>query len=122
MSFEWTVSTQNSPLKTQNLVSMNITILTPDKEIFAGQIASVKVPGTLGQFQVLKGHAPIVSSLGEGDVVLVTNGGAYKFYDEESGTVKEENQSGKTINYKINGGFIEVLNNEISLLIRMPKA
>ena len=101
---------------------MKITILTPDKEIFQGAVVSVKVPGTMGQFQVLKGHAPIVSSLGEGEVVLVTNGGAYKFYDEESGTIREEHQSGKTINYKIGGGFIEVLNNEISLLIRMHKA
>ena len=101
---------------------MNITILTPDKEIFQGAIVSIKVPGTMGQFQVLRGHAPIVSSLGAGEVVLVTNGGSYKFYDEESGSIKEEHQSGKTINYKISGGFVEVLNNEISLLIRMPKA
>ena len=101
---------------------MNITILTPDKEIFSGQIVSVKVPGALGQFQVLNNHAPIVSSLGAGDVVLVTNGGAYKFYDEESGTIKEGHKSGETIRYNISGGFIEVLNNEISLLIRVPKA
>ena len=101
---------------------MNITILTPDKEIFKGAIVSIKVPGTLGQFQVLKGHAPIVSSLGPGEVVLVTNGGAYKYYDEESGSIKEEHQPGKPIKFKISGGFIEVLNNEISLLIRMPQA
>ncbi|MEO1263716.1 MAG: F0F1 ATP synthase subunit epsilon [Bacteroidota bacterium] len=101
---------------------MNISILTPDKEIFKGAIVSVKVPGTLGQFQVLKGHAPIVSSLGAGEVVLVTDGGAYQYYDEETGSVKEEQQSGKTIKFNVSGGFVEVLNNEISLLIRMPKA
>ena len=100
---------------------MNITILTPDKEIFQGDIVSVKVPGTLGQFQVLKGHAPIVSSLANGEVVLVTNGGPYKFYDEESGTIKEASKPGETIRYKISGGFVEVLNNEISLLIRLNK-
>ena len=61
---------------------MNITILTPDKEIFQGGIVSVKVPGTVGQFQVLKGHAPIVSSLQSGEVVLVTDGGTYKYYEE----------------------------------------
>ncbi|HHM20852.1 MAG TPA: F0F1 ATP synthase subunit epsilon [Bacteroidetes bacterium] len=97
---------------------MNITILTPEKEIFHGAIVSVKVPGTVGQFQVLKGHAPIVSSLQEGKVTLVTDGGLYRFYDEESGTIKEESKPGKTINYSIQGGFIEVLNDEISLLIR----
>lgn len=100
---------------------MNITILTPDKEVFQGKVVSVKVPGSLGQFQVLKGHAPIVSSLGEGEVVLVTDGGSYKFYDEETGTIKKESTAGKSINYKISGGFVEVLNDEISLLIRQPQ-
>jgi F-type H+-transporting ATPase subunit epsilon len=100
---------------------MNISILTPDKEVFHGPIVSVKVPGSIGEFQVLKNHAPIVSSLEKGVVTLVTNGGAYKFYDEESGTIKEGHESGKTIKFDIGGGFIEVLNNEISLLVRGVK-
>jgi F-type H+-transporting ATPase subunit epsilon len=78
---------------------MNISILTPDKEIFQGAITSVKVPGTDGQFQVLNNHAPIVSSLGEGDVTIVKEGG-------------------EKMTFGIKGGFIEVLNNEISLLLQ----
>lgn len=101
---------------------MNITILTPDKEIFQGDIVSIKVPGTLGQFQVLKGHAPIVSSLQTGKVTLVTAGGDYKFYNEESGTIEMGSQKGKTMHYNISGGFIEVLNDQISLLIRGAKS
>ena len=97
---------------------MNITILTPDKEIFQGKIVSVKVPGTVGQFQVLKGHAPIVSSLTKGEVTLVTNGGAYRFFEEESGTIQTGSQNGKEMKFAIGGGFIEVLNDEISLLVR----
>ncbi len=97
---------------------MNITILTPDQEVFKGPIFSVKVPGTMGEFQVLNNHASIVSSLEKGTVTLVTNGGHYKYYDEESGTIKEGTETGKTINFRIEGGFIEVLNNEISLLAR----
>ena len=81
---------------------MNITVLTPDKAIFEGTITSVKVPGTLGQFQVLKNHAPIVSSLEEGQV-----------------TIKKE--GGEVMNFKIESGFIEVLNNEISLLVQGVK-
>jgi F-type H+-transporting ATPase subunit epsilon len=78
---------------------MNISILTPDKEIFQGAITSVKVPGTDGQFQVLKNHAPIVSSLGTGDVTVVK-------------------ESGEKLSFGIKGGFIEVLNNEVSLLLQ----
>jgi F-type H+-transporting ATPase subunit epsilon len=97
---------------------MNITILTPDKEIFNGAIVSVKVPGTLGEFQVLKNHAPIVSSLSKGTVTLVTNGGPHRFYNEETSTIETNSQPDKTISFQIEGGFIEVLNNEISLLAR----
>ena len=54
---------------------MNITVLTPDKEIFKGVITSVKVPGVGGKFQVLRNHAPIVSALSKGDVIFVKEGG-----------------------------------------------
>jgi F-type H+-transporting ATPase subunit epsilon len=78
---------------------MNISVLTPDREIFEGAITSVKVPGTDGQFQVLKNHAPIVASLGNGDVTLVKS-------------------NGEKMIFPIQSGFIEVLNNEVSLLVQ----
>lgn len=97
---------------------MNIAILTPEKEIFRGSIKSVKVPGTLGQFQVLKNHAPIVSSLEQGKVELVTASGEYQFYDQESGNILTAEEAGKTIIFNITGGFIEVLKNEIAVLVQ----
>lgn len=78
---------------------MNLTILTPEKEVFNGTIKSVKVPGTSGQFEVLAGHAAIVSSLTEGEVRVL-------------------NQDGQKMSYTIERGFIEVFNNEVSLLVR----
>ena len=76
---------------------MKLLILTPDKQVFDGDITSVKVPGTNGQFEVLNGHAPIVSSL-EGGVVRVIEAG---------GDRKE---------FSIEKGFIEVINNEVAIL------
>lgn len=81
---------------------MNITVLTPDKEIFKGAIVSVKVPAVSGQFQVLKNHAPIVSALSKGDVTVVKEGG-------------------EKLKLTIEKGFIEVLNNEVSLLVQGVK-
>ena len=78
---------------------MNITVLTPDQEIYQGAITSVKVPGVGGQFEVLKNHAPIVSALGEGPVRLKIDGGS-------------------DMSFSIEKGFIEVLNNEVSLLVQ----
>lgn len=100
---------------------MTITVLTPDREIFKGNITSVKVPGTLGEFQVLEGHAPIVSSLEAGRVSLVTADGEHQLFDEMSGNLVVAAEAGKKVTFQIGGGFIEVLNNEISLLVRGVK-
>lgn len=97
---------------------MDITILTPDKEVFRGKVVSVKVPGSAGQFQVLKNHAPIVSSLESGVVTLVTAQGEYSYFNIESGNIQTSEEAGKKIEFHVEGGFIEVLNNKISLLVR----
>lgn len=78
---------------------MNLVILTPEKEVFAGKVKSIKVPGTSGQFEILQGHAPIVSSLVEGQIRIL-------------------NDQGEKSTYSIERGFVEVLNNEVSLLVR----
>ncbi len=81
---------------------MNLTVLTPEKELFAGNITSVKVPGIKGQFEILKGHAPIVSALGNGTVRII-------------------DASGNKTEITIAKGFIEVLRNEVSVLVTLPK-
>lgn len=76
---------------------MKIEIITPDSKIYAGEIRSVRVPGTKGSFQVLKDHAPIISTLEKGTVYIV---------DEQ----------GIEVRYEITGGVIEVNKNRIILL------
>jgi F-type H+/Na+-transporting ATPase subunit beta len=49
---------------------VKIEIITPDKSIYTGEIRSVRVPGRKGSFQVLKDHAPIISTLDAGPVSL----------------------------------------------------
>jgi len=100
---------------------MNLTVLTPEREIFQGKVQSVKVPGVSGQFQVLQNHAPIVSALDSGVVAIVTAVGENLFFDEETGTLKTIDEAGKVLKFKISGGFIEVLNNTISILAQGAK-
>ncbi len=96
---------------------MDLTVLTPDKEVFLGSIKSVKVPGSNGQFQILNNHAPIVSSLDEGDVFIVTGEEEFKLFSEEAKGLEAETEAGRSITFHIGGGFIEVLNNKVSLLV-----
>ncbi|MFK8056604.1 MAG: ATP synthase F1 subunit epsilon [Saprospiraceae bacterium] len=78
---------------------MNISVLTPEKELYSGSINSISVPGVEGKFQVLRNHAPIVSALAEGGVTI-------------------KRADGQFITFTIERGFIEVLNNEIALLVQ----
>ena len=97
---------------------MNLTMLTPEREIFRGKIQSIKVPGVKGQFQVLKNHAPLVSALSSGKVTIVTALGENLFFDDESGTIKTIDEPGVVLVFNISSGFIEVLKNDISLLVQ----
>ena len=101
---------------------MNITVLTPDREIFAGPIKSIKVPGVKGEFQVLQNHAPIVSALSAGKVTIVTGAGEYRYYDLGKKELIEGSQADQKIVFQADSGFIEVLNNEVSLLLSGVKA
>ncbi len=47
---------------------MILEIVSPEAVLFAGEVVSVTVPGTNGEFQMLNNHAAIVSSLGKGTV------------------------------------------------------
>ena len=49
---------------------MKLTIITPDKLAFEGEVTAVTVPGTAGSFQILKDHAAIVSTLEDGKVII----------------------------------------------------
>jgi F-type H+-transporting ATPase subunit epsilon len=81
---------------------VKLIVLTPEKEIYQGEVKGVKVPGTSGQFEILKGHAAIVSSLAKGPIRLTLPDGSQE-------------------THLINGGFVEVLQDEISLLVTLPK-
>lgn len=72
-------------------------IITPSKVGFKGNVTSVTVPGTNGNFQVLYNHAAIISSL-------------------EIGEIKIVEQGNKTVRFATSGGTIEVSHNNIIIL------
>lgn len=79
---------------------MKLTIVSPEKTIFAGEAQAVTVPGSKGEFEVLDNHAPIISSMKEGIL---------KF------------KAGQETRIEIQGGFIDVANNEVSICVEMSE-
>jgi F-type H+-transporting ATPase subunit epsilon len=77
---------------------MTLEILTPDKKVYEGEATSVTLPGTLGFFEILNHHAPIVSTLEDGKITV--RGGS----------------AGKEEVYFIQGGVVEASNNKVIIL------
>ena len=76
---------------------MILEILTPDKSVFEGEATSVTLPGTMGFFEILNNHAPIISTLEDGKVTI------------RGGAAKEEY-------FYIHGGVVEASNNKVIIL------
>lgn len=77
---------------------MKVTIVSPEKILYENEATGVKLPGAQGRFEVLKGHAPIISTLA-------------------SGTVECIGEAPFEINVK--GGFVEVARDEVSVCVEV---
>jgi F-type H+-transporting ATPase subunit epsilon len=78
------------------MAELILEIITPEKPIFKDKIESVTIPGTQGSFQVLKDHAPLISSF-------------------EIGIIKVKSPSSETL-YTTAGGTVEVNHNQVLVL------
>lgn len=79
---------------------MQLEILTPEKKLYSGEIYGIQLPGISGSFEVLEKHAPLVSALGKGSIKVLLD------------------KTGNNITrFTISGGFIEVLDNRVSVLV-----
>ncbi len=72
-------------------------IITPSKVAFTGKVKSITIPGTLGNFQVLFNHAPLLSTFDIGRIKIV----------DMNDIVTE---------FTTGGGSVEVLKNKVLIL------
>ncbi len=82
---------------------MNIKILTPEYVVFEGEVKSVLLPGTAGEFHIMKNHAAVVSSLGYGKVKLYTQ----EISEEYAKYFTKENDKESVFSYPIKSGVVE---------------
>lgn len=78
-------------------MALQLNIVSPEKELFNGEVSQVTLPGLLGQFTILPNHAPIVSSLKKGEIIYVSGN--------------------KECKLEINGGFVELSNGNVSVCV-----
>jgi F-type H+-transporting ATPase subunit epsilon len=75
---------------------VKVSVISPEKTIFEGEADSVVVPAWDGQVGVMKGHAPMLVLLGEGEMRVKTGGSEQKFH--------------------IGGGFMQVVDDTVTVL------
>lgn len=75
---------------------MKVSVISPEKTIYEGEADSVVVPAWDGQVGVMRGHAPMLVLLGEGEMRVSTGGSDQRF--------------------QISGGFMQVANDSVTVL------
>ncbi len=78
---------------------MNLEILTPEKKLYSGDVYGIQMPGVTGSFEVLEKHSPLIAALKPGRIKVLKD---------------KQNQVAL---FDILGGFVEVLNNRVTVLV-----
>src|SRR5437588_151747 len=77
------------------MATLHFDLVSPEKLLFSGDVTQVDVPGAEGDFGVLAGHAPLISSLRPGVMTVYREGGALKVV--VNGGFAEVNPAGLTV-------------------------
>lgn len=76
---------------------MQLEIVSPEEQLFSGEVNSIQFPGKEGSFGVWENHAPLIAALIEGEITFV-------LLDQKPQSIT------------IKGGVVEVLKNKVLVL------
>ena len=76
---------------------LQVDIVAPDRRVFQGEAEGVRAPGVEGSFEVLTNHAPMIAAF-------------------EVGLLSVRPAGGDRIDFATSGGFLEVLDNVVTVL------
>lgn len=75
---------------------LKVSVISPERTVYEGEADQVIVPAWDGQLGVLKGHAPMLVLLGEGELRITQGGSDQRFH--------------------IRGGFLQVAEDVVTVL------
>lgn len=79
------------------MAAFALEIVTPERVIYSGQVASLQAPGSEGSFGVLAGHMPLLASL-------------------QVGLLRFAEEGGNEVQMAVSGGFTEVGREQVTVL------
>ena len=80
---------------------LHAVVISPERTLFSAYVDALIVPGEKGQFEILRNHAPLISSLTTGTIICRGN---------------------DPFELHIVGGFIEVKDNEVTLCVEVDNS
>lgn len=75
---------------------MNLSIISPEKVIYEGEIDELIAPTVMGEIAVLPHHADLLTQLSDGEMIV--------------------KHKGKDLHVAVTGGFLQIVNNNISVI------
>lgn len=75
---------------------LQVVVISPEATIYEGQADSVVVPAWDGELGILRGHAPLMSVLGKGEIRVTRGSGTERFH--------------------VSGGFLQVVDDVVTVL------
>lgn len=66
------------------MAKLHFSLVAPERQLFSGDVEQVDAPGAEGDFGVLAGHAPFMTTLREG-IVTITDGGTRRAFSIQGG-------------------------------------
>ena len=82
--------------------ALHVSVITPEATIYEGEADQVVAPAHNGSLGILRGHAPLMALLG-------------------TGTLRIE-RGGKSTSYTVSGGFLQVVDNTVTVLSERASA
>ena len=76
---------------------LQLEMVTPYRKILSEEVDEVTAPGTIGEFGLLPGHTPLLTTLDIGELSYM--------------------QDGKSFHVAVNWGYVEVENNTVTVLV-----
>ena len=86
------------------MADLHFELVTPEKLVMSEDVYMVVVPGTEGEFGVLAGHAPYMSTLRDGDLAVYRTASANPEKIPVSGGFAEVSERGLTVLAESAGG------------------
>lgn len=80
---------------------IHLVIVTPERQLFEGEVETLHLPGSDGELGILPGHMPLVTTLTEGELLATRKGEVYQF--------------------ALHGGFAQITGSEVIVLANIAE-